>query len=79
MSTRTLIEINHDRLHWLLERPDIVAEILRELRTSFHNEHLNLENAAGRALSIGHGVRLVMQYHHTTGVAVETDFAVVHL
>lgn len=79
MSTRTLIEINHDQLHRLRERPEILAEILSELGCTVHNAAMNEANERGRALDLGHGVRLVMQYHHTTDVSVTTDFAAVRL
>lgn len=79
MSTRTLIEINHDMLHRLRDRPDLLAEIMSELVGSIHNAALNEANQRGRALDLGHGVRLVMQYHHTTDVSVTADLAAVRL
>ncbi|KVL59303.1 hypothetical protein WT01_15870 [Burkholderia cepacia] len=79
MSTRTLIEINHDVLHRLRERPDLLSEILTELGGCVHNAALNEANERGRALDIGHGIRLVMQYHHTSEISVTTDFAAVRL
>ncbi|HHT8992824.1 TPA: hypothetical protein ACT5B2_003869 [Burkholderia cenocepacia] len=79
MSTRTLIEINHDKLGQLHDRPELLAEIMSELGSTVHNAAMNEANERGRALDIGHGVRLVMQYHHTTDVSVTTDFAEVRL
>ncbi|MBR8344710.1 hypothetical protein [Burkholderia ambifaria] len=79
MSTRTLIEINHDKLHQLRDRPELFAEILSELGGSVHNAAMNEANERGRALDIGRGVRLVMQYHHTTDVTLSSDFVEVKL
>ncbi|HEF4731764.1 hypothetical protein SB379_06890 [Burkholderia multivorans] len=79
MSTRTLIEINHDRLTGLRDRPELLAEIIDELRGAIHIARLNAANARGHPLDIGHRVRLVLQYHHTTEVHVTTDFAGVRL
>jgi hypothetical protein len=41
MSTRTRIEINHDRLRDLQERPELLALIMSELGVSNHNGVLN--------------------------------------
>lgn len=79
MSTRTLIEINHDLIYRLRTRPDLLAEIMSELASSAHNAALNEANSRSRALDIGHGVRLVQQYHHTTDVTVTSDFVEVKL
>ncbi|RDU99170.1 hypothetical protein [Trinickia dinghuensis] len=79
MSTRTLIEINHDFLHELQDVPELLAIIVSELGTSMHCRPLNEANERGRTLDIGHGLRIVLQYHHTTDVAVTTKFAAVKL
>lgn len=79
MSTRTLIEINHDFLHELQDRPELLAIIVSELGTSLHNRQLNEMNERGRPLDIGHGVTIVLQYHHTTDVAVTTKYHAVRL
>lgn len=79
MSTRTLIEINHDLLHELQERPELLAIVISELGISMHNRPLNEANDRGRALDIGHGLRIVLQYHHSTEVAVTTKYAAVKL
>lgn len=79
MSTRTLIEINHDLLHKLQERPDLLAIVMSELGISMHNGPLNEANERGRALNIGHGLRIVLQYNHTTEVVVSTKYAAVRL
>jgi len=79
MSTRTLIEINHDLLHRLQSDPGIMQQIMRELGVSTHNGPLNEANGRGRSLDIGDGIRIVLQYHHSTEVAVTTDYAAVKL
>lgn len=79
MSTRTLLEINHDRLHDLRTRPELLAEVIDELGGSAHNAALNDANSRSRALDLGHGVRLVLQYHNATDVSVKTDYAEVRL
>lgn len=79
MSIRTLIEINHDRLHELQQRPAILAEIIFELGMSVHGAALNEANERGRALDLGHGVRLVMQRHHSTDVSVKSEYVEVRL
>lgn len=79
MSTRTLIEINHDLLHELQERPELLAIVMSELGISMHNGPLNEANERGHALNIGHGLRIVLQYHHTTEVSVTTKYSAVRL
>lgn len=79
MSTRTLLEINHDHLADLQTRRDLLAFVMDELATCKHNAALNQANERGRALDIGHGVRIVHQYHHSTEVAVKTEYAEVRL
>lgn len=79
MSTRTLLEISHDMLPKLQNRPDIVLMILRELGSSMHGAALNEANARGRSLDIGHGISIVLQRHHTTEVSVVSDYAQVKL
>lgn len=79
MSTRTLLEINHDRLHDLQRRPEILAEIMAELGMAVYGAALNEANSRGRALDLGHGVHLVLQRHHSTDVSVKTDYSEVRL
>ena len=79
MSTRTLIEINHDRLHELQQRPSILAEIMAELGITIHGAALNEANSRGHALDLGHGVRLVMQRHHSTDASVKSNYVEVKL
>lgn len=79
MSIRTLIEINHDRLHDLRERPDVIETILRNLGGSTYNGALNEANEAGKPLAIALGITIVMQRHHSTDVTVTTEYQTVKL
>jgi hypothetical protein len=79
VSTRTLIEINHDRLRDLQRNPEIMAMLLSELGNSRHGAALNEANESGRALDIGHGISIVMQRHHSTEVTVKTEYAEIKL
>ena len=79
MSIRTLIEINHDRLDDLIERPDVVETILRNLGGSTYNGALNETNDAGKPLAVALGVTIVMQYHHSTDVTVTNKYQTVKL
>ncbi len=79
MGTRTLIEINHDQLASLRGGPDVIDAILRNLGMTTYNALLNDANADGRALDIAHGVRIVLQRHHTTDVTVTTEYHTVKL
>lgn len=79
MSTRTIIEINHDRLGRLQSHPEIFAKILLELGISMHGAALNKANDGGHALDIGDGVTIILQRHHSTRVTVKTDYAEVKL
>jgi hypothetical protein len=79
VSTRTLIEINHDRLHQLIDRPELMRLFLEELGTSQHNAPMNEANARGHALDVGHGILIVHQYHHSTDVTVKTEYAEIKL
>ncbi len=79
MSIRTLIEINHDSLHRLIAEPEFLQHFLRELTGTTYNREFNAANEAGRALDIGHGVRVVLQRHHTTDVTVKTEYTEVKL
>jgi hypothetical protein len=79
MSTRTLVEFNHDQLRRLRDDPRLMGLILDEIATSQHNAALNEANSRGRALDIGHGVTIIMQRHHSTEVSVKTKDAEVRL
>jgi len=62
MSTRTIIEINHDYLHLLLERPELVLTLLRELGGSSIPVSLN---EYGRRYEYAAGIRILGQRHHS--------------
>jgi hypothetical protein len=79
MSTRTIIEINHDRLEHLQRHPEIFAQILLELGGSTHCAALNEANERSRSLDIGDGIQIVLQRHHSTGLTVKTDYVEVKL
>jgi hypothetical protein len=79
MSTRTIIEINHDQLHALKWDEEFWTNLLSALGGSTYNVRLNEANEVGRSIDIGHGVRIVMQRHHSTEVTVKTEFAEVRL
>jgi hypothetical protein len=53
LSTRTIIEINHDCLHYLLENPDHVTRFLQSLKGSLPN-----------ALMLN-GIKVLGQRHHS--------------
>jgi hypothetical protein len=79
MSTRTLIEINHDLLHRLQDDPSIMARILSDLGSTRYNGELNRANEKGQPLDIGCGVHLVMQRHHSDDITVKTRHTKVRL
>jgi hypothetical protein len=79
MGTRTIVEFNHDAFHKLRDRPELLREIVDELATSHHNAALNEANSRGRALYIGHGVRIIMQRQYDTDCTVRTKYAEVKL
>jgi hypothetical protein len=79
MGTRTIVEFNHDFFYQLRDRPELLKEIVDELATSYHNAALYDANLRGRALDIGHGVRIVMQRWYDTECTVKTEFAEVRL
>jgi hypothetical protein len=61
MSTRTVIEINHDYLSRLIEHPDLLQALLRMLRSSEITGMLN----AGAPVQLGSGVTVWGQRHHS--------------
>ncbi|WP_175837047.1 hypothetical protein [Burkholderia anthina] len=79
MSTRTLIEINHDQLHRLRDDPEFLERFLANLCSSFYCGDLNRANEEGKPLTLSNGIRVVSQYHHTIDVTVTSDFVEVKL
>ncbi len=61
MSTRTIIEINHDYLTDLERDPDHFADLLYQLRGSAVTGELN----KGETPRIGPGMRVLAQRHHS--------------
>ncbi|WP_322055675.1 hypothetical protein [Burkholderia cenocepacia] len=78
MSTRTLIEINHDRLSHLLNDPARLADIIRSA-CSDRDAELNTANESGFSFDLWNGIRIVHRYHHSTDVKVVTDYAEIKL
>ncbi|KVV49686.1 hypothetical protein WK90_01775 [Burkholderia cepacia] len=64
MSTRTIIEINHDFLLRLLADPLALADTLRSVCCD-HQAELNDDNGRGRPLDLGCGIRIVYRRHHS--------------
>ncbi|WP_042299012.1 hypothetical protein [Paraburkholderia kururiensis] len=79
MSTRTLIEINHDLLHRLQDDPSIMARILDDLGCTRYNAELNRANEEGKPLQLASGVTLVLQRHHSEYITVKTRYVKVRL
>lgn len=79
MSTRTIIEINHDHLARMISDPEHLLALLRRLGNSHYNADLNEANTRERSLNIGWGLQIVLQRHHTTSVAVKTEYQTVKL
>ncbi|KVS52209.1 hypothetical protein WK39_26485 [Burkholderia cepacia] len=78
MSTRTLIEINHDHLSRLIEEPERLAEIIRSACCDM-TPLLNRANESGHSFDMWNGIQIVHQYHHSTVVKVITDYAEIKL
>ncbi|WP_175785364.1 hypothetical protein [Burkholderia ambifaria] len=78
MSTRTLIEINHDFLHQLLGDPAALAVTLRSVCCD-HQAELNDDNGRGRPLELGGGVRIVYRRHHTEHARFVTKYVDIDL
>lgn len=58
MSTRTIIEINHDYIHDL-DNPESFEKLLRALRSGFLSKHIE------STMHIVPGVRVLGQRHHS--------------
>ncbi|MEN8511996.1 hypothetical protein [Burkholderia sp. RS02] len=78
MSTRTLIEINHDFLQRLLDAPVELAVTLRSVCCD-HQAELNDDNGRGRALDLGGGIRIVYRRHHTEDARFVTKYVDIDL
>ncbi|WP_175910736.1 hypothetical protein [Burkholderia metallica] len=73
MSTRTIIEINHDFLHRLLAAPLALADTLRTVCCDLQAE-LNDDNGRGRPLDLGGGIRIVYRRHHSEEARFTTKY-----
>ncbi|KVA45298.1 hypothetical protein [Burkholderia cepacia] len=78
MSTRTIIEINHDFLLRLLADPLALADTLRSVCCD-HQAELNDDNGCGRPLDLGGGIRIVYRRHHSEEARFITDFTEIQL
>ncbi|KVN62738.1 hypothetical protein [Burkholderia anthina] len=73
MSTRTIIEINHDFLLRLLVDPVALADTLRSVCCD-HQAELNDDNGRGRPLDLGGGIRIVYRRHHSEEARFTTKY-----
>ncbi|MBR8351243.1 hypothetical protein KDX21_11755 [Burkholderia cenocepacia] len=78
MSTRTIIEINHDFLNRLLDDPVNLAVTLRSV-CSDHQAELNDDNGRGRPLDLGGGIRIVCRRHHSEDARFITKYVDIEL
>ncbi|MPV69420.1 hypothetical protein [Burkholderia sp. BE17] len=73
MSTRTIIEINHDFLQRLLDDPVGLAVTVRSVCCD-HQAELNDDNGRGRTLDRGGGIRIVYRRHHSEEARLTTKY-----
>ncbi|MEB2504592.1 hypothetical protein SB394_11785 [Burkholderia sp. BCCIQ04A] len=78
MSTRTIIEINHDFLHQLLDDPVRLADTLHSACCD-HQAALNDDNERGRPLDLGGGIRIVYRRHHSENARFATKYVDIDL
>ena len=78
MSTRTIIEINHDFLQRLLDDPVGLAVTVRSVCCD-HQAELNDDNGRGRPLDLGGGIRIVYRRHHTEDARFVTKYVDIDL
>lgn len=78
MSTRTIIEINHDFLNRLLDDPVNLAVTLRSVCSDYQAE-LNDDNGRGRPLDLGGGIRIVYRRHHSEDARFITKYVDIEL
>jgi hypothetical protein len=67
MSTRTVIEINHDYVHDLEQHPEYWGSLLRGLRSGAFNAGLN----DGDTPNAAPGIRVLGQRHHSQLLKLE--------
>lgn len=73
MSTRTIIEINHDFLIRLLADPIALTDTLRSACCD-HQAELNDDNGRGRPLDLGDGLRIIYRRHHSEDARFITQY-----
>lgn len=79
MSTRTIIEINHDFLLRLLLADSVaLADTLRAVCCD-HQAELNDNNGRGQPLDLGGGIRIVYRRHHSEDARFITSYTEIHL
>ncbi|KVX33438.1 hypothetical protein WT32_02520 [Burkholderia anthina] len=78
MSTRTIIEINHDFLLRLLDDPVRLAATLRSVCCD-RQAALNDDNERGRPLDLGGGIRIVYRRHHSEAARFVTKYVDIDL
>ena len=69
MSTRTIIEINHDCLYEMECNPEHFADLLRQLRGSKIVGQLN----KGEIPNVGPGLRVLGQRHHSERLKLDVE------
>ncbi|SEU36425.1 hypothetical protein SAMN03159335_05447 [Burkholderia cepacia] len=78
MSTRTIIEINHDFLLRLLADPLALADTLRAVCCD-HQAELHDDNGRGRPLDLGGGIRIIYRRHHSEDARFVTKYVDIDL
>ncbi|MGS1064169.1 hypothetical protein EFP18_23335 [Burkholderia glumae] len=78
MSTRTILEINHDYLQQLLDDPLKLAVTLRSICCD-HQAALNDDNDRGRPLNLGGGIVIIYRRHHSENVRLTTKYVDIDL
>lgn len=69
MSTRTVIEINHDYLSRLMKDPQPLYQLLRSMCSSDLTGALN--EAKGAPVRMGNGIDVLGQRHHSETLKLE--------
>ncbi|KVX53366.1 hypothetical protein [Burkholderia cepacia] len=78
MSTRTIIEINHDFLLRLIDDPIQLSATFRSVCCD-HQAELNDDNGRGRPLDLGGGIRILYRRHHSEAARFVTKYVDIDL
>jgi DNA-binding transcriptional regulator YiaG len=70
VSTRTIVEINHDHLDWAQEHPQTFGELIYEVLLKTYR---GAEDAARQR-----GIRVLASRHHTNALKIEVEGLVLH-